>query len=77
MATKFTANPDLDVLKEEKDGKVREVGNQAVWSLSSCKPGTVFGENNNMCKVIHDIILVILNQFCWKQKDPVRGNISS
>ena len=39
MATKFTASPDLDVLKEEKDGKVREVGNQAVWSLSSCKPG--------------------------------------
>lgn len=39
MATKVTANQDLDVFKEEKDGKLREVGNQAVWSLSSCKPG--------------------------------------
>ena len=39
MATKFTASQDLDVFKEEKDGRLREVGNQAVWSLSSCKPG--------------------------------------
>ena len=39
MATKITANPDLDIFKEEKEGKLREVGNQAVWSLSSCKPG--------------------------------------
>ena len=41
MATKVTANQDLDVFKEEKDGKLREVGNQAVWSLSSCKPGNL------------------------------------
>lgn len=39
MATKFTASQDLDVFKEEKDGRLREVGNQAVWSLSSCKAG--------------------------------------
>ncbi|KAH3833612.1 anaphase-promoting complex subunit 10-like isoform X2 [Dreissena polymorpha] len=39
MATKFTASQELDVFKEEKDGLLREVGNQAVWSLSSCKPG--------------------------------------
>ncbi|KAL3879098.1 hypothetical protein ACJMK2_031411 [Sinanodonta woodiana] len=39
MATKFTASQDLDVFKEEKEGKLREVGHQAVWSLSSCKPG--------------------------------------
>lgn len=25
--------------REERSGRVREVGNQAVWSLSSCKPG--------------------------------------
>lgn len=30
---------DVDPYKEEKAGKVREVGSQAVWSLSSCKPG--------------------------------------
>lgn len=31
--------PEYNPLKAEKEGKVREVGNQAVWSLSSCKPG--------------------------------------
>ncbi|XP_035227445.1 anaphase-promoting complex subunit 10-like [Stegodyphus dumicola] len=30
---------DIDPLKAEKEGKVREVGPMAVWSLSSCKPG--------------------------------------
>lgn len=39
MATKVTACQDLDVFKEEKDGLYREVGNHAVWSLSSCKAG--------------------------------------
>lgn len=32
-------SPEYNPLKAEKEGKVREVGNQAVWSLSSCKPG--------------------------------------
>ena len=54
MATKITASPDLDVFKEEKDGKVREVGSQAVWSLSSCKQGelslnTVLLGKRNYC----------------------------
>lgn len=31
---------DVDPYQAERDGKVREVGGQAVWSLSSCKPGT-------------------------------------
>lgn len=30
---------DEDPLTEERLGFVREVGAQAVWSLSSCKPG--------------------------------------
>lgn len=30
---------DDDPLAEERLGFVREVGAQAVWSLSSCKPG--------------------------------------
>ncbi|MCL4123175.1 UNVERIFIED_CONTAM: hypothetical protein GTU68_008841 [Idotea baltica] len=30
---------DPDPSREERSGKIREVGNQAVWSLSSCKPG--------------------------------------
>lgn len=39
MATKLSGSQDIDIFKDEKDGKLREVGNQAVWSLSSCKPG--------------------------------------
>lgn len=35
-----TAAPEeLDPNREERAGRVREVGAQAVWSLSSCKPG--------------------------------------
>ncbi|UYV79951.1 ANAPC10 [Cordylochernes scorpioides] len=34
-----TPNHHGDPLKEEREGKVREIGGQAVWSLSSCKPG--------------------------------------
>lgn len=30
---------DNDPLSEEYSGTVTEVGAQAVWSLSSCKPG--------------------------------------
>lgn len=30
---------DEDPVNEERAGIVREVGSQAVWSLSSCKPG--------------------------------------
>lgn len=37
MAAK-TAKED-NPLAEERSGNVREVGNPAVWSLSSCKPG--------------------------------------
>ncbi|EDW10333.1 hypothetical protein AWZ03_002917 [Drosophila navojoa] len=37
--TKPAATSDEDPLAEERLGYVREVGSQAVWSLSSCKPG--------------------------------------
>ncbi|KAJ8934427.1 hypothetical protein NQ318_000644 [Aromia moschata] len=30
---------DVDPIKNERTGNVREVGSQAIWSLSSCKPG--------------------------------------
>ncbi|XP_041359428.1 anaphase-promoting complex subunit 10-like [Gigantopelta aegis] len=39
MTNKLSGNQDIDIFKDEKEGKLREVGNQAVWSLSSCKPG--------------------------------------
>lgn len=29
----------VDPVKNERTGNVREVGSQAIWSLSSCKPG--------------------------------------
>ncbi|XP_026480570.1 anaphase-promoting complex subunit 10 [Ctenocephalides felis] len=31
--------PETDPAKVERTGTVREVGNKAIWSLSSCKPG--------------------------------------
>lgn len=36
---RINLSPNYNPLKAEKEGKAREVGNQAVWSLSSCKPG--------------------------------------
>lgn len=30
---------EVDPVKNERAGNVREVGSQAIWSLSSCKPG--------------------------------------
>lgn len=39
MMTTKTAVEPVDPVREERTGKVREVGSQAIWSLSSCKPG--------------------------------------
>ena len=48
------ANPktggDEDPAIEERAGSVREVGSQAVWSLSSCKPGNY---RLNSCFSLH------------------------
>lgn len=30
---------EVDPIKTERRGTIREVGSQAIWSLSSCKPG--------------------------------------
>jgi hypothetical protein len=38
MTMKTGVEP-VDPVREERAGKVREVGSQAIWSLSSCKPG--------------------------------------
>ncbi|KAJ8676502.1 hypothetical protein QAD02_012289 [Eretmocerus hayati] len=37
--SKTNASGAVDPVLEEFPGKVREVGNHAIWSLSSCKPG--------------------------------------
>ncbi|XP_017775981.1 PREDICTED: anaphase-promoting complex subunit 10 isoform X1 [Nicrophorus vespilloides] len=35
----MSIKPEPDPVKNERSGKVREVGCHAIWSLSSCKPG--------------------------------------
>lgn len=54
MATKVVANLEIDILKEEREGRLREVGNQAVWSLSSCKPGSI---HNNILLALNHCVL--------------------
>lgn len=39
---------DIDPLREERAGKVREVGSHAIWSLSSCKPSNHFFFNDSV-----------------------------
>ncbi|ESO88499.1 hypothetical protein LOTGIDRAFT_179104 [Lottia gigantea] len=39
MSIKVSGTQNNNIFKDEKEGKLREVGNQAAWSLSSCKPG--------------------------------------
>lgn len=42
--------PETDPAKVERTGTVREVGNKAIWSLSSCKPGKmILFYNNYVC----------------------------
>lgn len=40
---------DADPMHDEESGSVTEVGSQAVWSLSSCKPGNI-----SMKKIMND-----------------------
>jgi len=35
----YKTGDEVEPLKEERSGLIREVGCQAIWSLSSCKPG--------------------------------------
>lgn len=42
MSSKTTENAENQCpFHAERSGEVREVGAQAVWSLSSCKPGNL------------------------------------
>lgn len=38
-STPKSPTTDIDPVKHERAGTVREVGSQAIWSLSTCKPG--------------------------------------
>lgn len=56
---------DVDPIKSERTGNVREVGSQAIWSLSSCKPGKLLLQkavSNNLLfeKSIIFVIIVFL-----------------
>lgn len=44
MSSTAKTGGDEDPQIEERAGIVREVGSQAVWSLSSCKPGIISRE---------------------------------
>lgn len=39
MSNKTNNAGEIDPVQEQLTGRVREVGNYAIWSLSSCKPG--------------------------------------
>ena len=39
LSTPNKTPPGADPKQLERTGTVREIGSQAVWSLSSCKPG--------------------------------------
>ncbi|PAA83906.1 hypothetical protein BOX15_Mlig031849g2, partial [Macrostomum lignano] len=43
---KLKAQPDYDTQRDEKEGRLRDVSDQAIWWLSSCKPG--YGVQNLM-----------------------------
>ncbi|KAL7060654.1 hypothetical protein AAHC03_09785 [Spirometra sp. Aus1] len=37
MAVRLKASTSIDIFREEREGKVRDVCDQAIWCLSSCK----------------------------------------
>lgn len=39
MCSPKAPSTEIDPVKHERAGTVREVGSQAIWSLSTCKPG--------------------------------------
>lgn len=57
---------DEDPVNEERAGIVREVGSQAVWSLSSCKPGTSISFARIDPSLYRDNILCFLKLFRFR-----------
>lgn len=64
MATPSKTPPGADPKQLERTGTVREIGSQAVWSLSSCKPGQP--QNKNSVGCVFDLG-VILIQLCFSR----------
>jgi hypothetical protein len=49
----------IDPMKDVRAGIVREVGSQAIWSLSSCKPGkikSIFKINVNIWSCVSGVV---------------------
>lgn len=47
-----SSDDEVSPTKAERTGTVREVGSQAIWSLSSCKPGSKSSKYNQiLCKL--------------------------
>lgn len=59
MATPSKTPPGADPKQLERTGTVREIGSQAVWSLSSCKPGLF------QTSVISVVFYTILLNLVW------------
>lgn len=55
MTNKYNGSQDFDVGKYEKEKQLREVGGQAVWSLSSCKPGRLV-----RCPSSDHVLLIVI-----------------
>lgn len=58
MATKWQCTQDEDVFKDEREGRLRDVGKMAVWSLSSCKPGKEI--TNDLIEPYFDDVLLFV-----------------
>lgn len=66
MATPSKTPPGADPKQLERTGTVREIGSQAVWSLSSCKPGQLQTRCTVCCvhTVMRLVILTLLLHTC-------------
>lgn len=68
MTTPTKTPPGADPKQLERTGTVREIGSQAVWSLSSCKPGQPQTSNVPKRILTHETYFLIYF-FC----DPCAG----
>ncbi|MGH0162357.1 UNVERIFIED_CONTAM: hypothetical protein FKN15_042695 [Acipenser sinensis] len=51
MATASKTPPGADPKQLERTGTIQEIGSQAVWSLSSCKPDFKSDKSYTPCKI--------------------------
>ena len=82
MSTQRPENPDAAVIfQNDIKNEVREIGDQAIWSLSSCKPGFGIdqlrddnfdtywqsdGPQPHLVNIQFRSLVVSLSHFCFK-----------